>query len=235
MILIRNSPHNNGVFTFFDNKNYFIIKSSFNILGGKNLQNEFDGYTWYFNQFSNNSNPFINLTKSNNYIKIKIKFFDGITIDYSNTISKNYLYIVDLIKEYARIWPKNENQLCPIHGDFSLGNIIYTKKNSIYIIDWEHFRMDFAIWGFDILNLIYESIYFSFKKNDFLTKSDKSNFINILILLKHTYNFNANVDYAINFIQQNKSNWGELINKLPILKFNNKQLQYIRNIESQIN
>mgnify|MGYP006115301743 CR=1 FL=1 len=52
MILIRNCPHNNGIYTLKDSKSGKIIKSSYSKDGMDRLLNEYNGYKWYFNRIN---------------------------------------------------------------------------------------------------------------------------------------------------------------------------------------
>ena len=116
-------------------------------------------------------------------------------------------------------------------------NIIFSKinGNAPFLIDWEHFKEDIAPWGFDLANLLYESVYFSFSKRNNLSKRDILAYVTVKkYILKHMGldNMICNVHVLKKFIFENAFLWDGLVEKLPALKLSHiqcdyKQLRYI--------
>jgi hypothetical protein len=237
MILIGNCPHNNGVYTIIDKKKKLIIKSASTKFGIQRVINEYSGYRW-----------FLKRTNKNNLLKIKIKrnkdyyarfygcLFKGASGNLNANITENYNNFLSVIYFYKKIWPHNQKFL-PIHGDFSFGNLIFY-KNKINIIDWEHFSINKFPWGFDLLNILYESIYFSMANKKTLFKSDETNFIklySIILNLIKKYNYINTYKSFSRFIESNTVNiWGETVKKLPATKFNYEQINYISDLEKYV-
>ena len=47
--------------------------------------------------------------------------------------------------------------------DLSIDNVI-SNKDGVHIIDWEHFSLEGAPFGFDAYNLLFEQLWFSMKE-----------------------------------------------------------------------
>lgn len=162
--LISYNHHNNGIAIYrFYNSRYFYKKISFNNKSNSILRNEYLGYKWYVDKTNLDFKPFLKKTQ-NNY-KLIIPEFSGININSHNGISGNESYILKILEMYLSLWNKNNNY---IHGDFALGNFIFS-GSKIYIIDWEHFHVsDKNYFGFDFTHLIYiclKSVDFKISEN----------------------------------------------------------------------
>ena len=238
MILVRNSPHNNGIETFIDINAELVIKSSYNVEGIGRLNREYFGNQWYFKSSGKQTLKHIykHPNSSERYCRIYTKYFLGKVGDSSQPLSVNYNLIERAIKHYIEIWPTNKSILAPLHGDFSVGNLIFNKEK-VTIIDWEHFVLGAAPWGFDLVNMLYESLYFSMYKSNSLKLTDKNTFLEfrgkILELLKDVPNFNCTLTELIGFIKKNEIYWGSIITKMPVLKFTNEQKKIITFLEKK--
>jgi hypothetical protein len=130
------------------------------------------------------------------------------------------------INEYLNISEKNDFRF---HGDFSVGNVIYNKKEC-YIIDWENSVIDQQFWGVDILNIFFESIFFSFDK-DILSKRNIQSATNIykriIKIFKEKEAKLLTIYELIELYNSNSLIWGDTFSKLPVLKFNKEQLEII--------
>ena len=76
MILIRNCPHENGIYTFLASDKKQIIKSTYSTDGITRLIKENNGYKWYFEQIGYQeikNSLLINATDS--YCRSHIPFF----------------------------------------------------------------------------------------------------------------------------------------------------------------
>jgi thiamine kinase-like enzyme len=239
MILIRNSPHKNGIYTYIDNLRGYAIKSSHTITGIACLLNELNGYNWYLERINHKGTdkPAIISIGNTKYTRLYIELFEGNEGVYSDHISKNKINLELAIYHYFDIWPTADAGLFPMHGDFSLGNIFYTDK-SLKIIDWEHFKMNAAPWGFDLSNLLYEALFFSFNRNNTLAAKDVEAFTSLYRLINSKIPtqsiFNLKLQSLQDFLFNNEEYWGDRTEKLPVLKFNKAQSQVIKNLESLI-
>jgi len=237
MILVRNCPHNNGVYTLINEDSGIISKSSYSTDGIIRIRNEYAGYEWYFKQYHilNNSQLELFETKNGMYSRLQVKFFPGYAGEPYKDIGYNREYILRAVNAYKEVWPTTKGRLSPVHGDFSLGNIIFN-EDSLTIIDWEHFQLSAAPWGFDLVNLFYESIFFSFNNRNTLRDSDCQVFVVvrkiISDLLSHERSaFKCSLDEITEFISFNVDIWGDLVNKLPVVKFSKEQREFLLLLE----
>ena len=168
------------------------------------------------------------------YCKLYIKLFSGREASYYRNLNFNKCDLFKAIGAYTKIWPRQKGQLAPLHGDFSLGNLIFC-GDDVTFIDWEHFQLDAAPWGFDLANLIYESAFFSFKGKNTLSPSDRQVFIDlrraVCALLPTEEGFNCTLENLTQFISIHVHFWGGLVNKLPVMKFTTAQKEYLKRLE----
>ena len=232
MELIRNCPNDNGIVTLYCQEHRQFIKSASNI-ASQNLNNEMRGFHWYV---ENNPSKLISKkdyqikeSQDHSYVKIFIKEFEGSKYSPYSRVEKNINVIKNIISHYFDDW-KRENQKIkyPIHGDFSVGNCVILNREVIFF-DWEHFLEDGAAFGFDVVNLYYETIYFTFNKRSFLTKRQIRIFKDLKLLLCNYLNyptdFRVDLKFLECFLKQNKSHWGKSFQKLPVLKFSCSQIK----------
>jgi len=113
-------------------------------------QREHDGYKWFGVETK--------ITDEG----IMIPIFKGKTFPQYNGIDGNEEWIKKLVKFYIAKWRKDK--FC-VHGDLALCNIIFTDvKDTIHIIDWEHFhynKRDF--FGFDIVNMLFIHLQYQYR------------------------------------------------------------------------
>lgn len=236
MILARNCPHDNGIYTLIDDAEGVVIKSSYSADGIARLSREYAGYQWYLRQKGFFDSTLLRFVRHDNglYGRLCIKLFSGRTGECYKNLSYNQHDLLRAIDAYAKCWPRQEGQLAPLHGDFSLGNLII-RGEELNIIDWEHFQPDAAPWGFDLANLLYESAFFSFKGGNRLSRRDRQVFIEtrkaIFDLLDPIGGFNCTLENLTRFISANASVWGHLVNKLPVMKFSCQQKDFLLMLE----
>lgn len=236
--LILNSSHKNGIVILYDYNNKIFIKSS-SCHGYQNILNEMSGFTWYR---KNNKSNILNETdyriqKSNynKYIRLFVKEYIGSKYSPYDPIEKNIKIIKKLISHYFTIWKKSEKQdLYPIHGDFSIGNCIII-RDEVIIFDWEHFNKNAAPFGFDVVNLYYENIFFTLSKQKKVSAIQIEHFKEIKNNLKKKLNkindFEVDLLFLINFLNNNKSYWQKSFNKLPVINFVKKQIDLVYLLE----
>lgn len=132
----------------FLNNNYkSFIKFSFNSNKNFNFYNELKGYKWYFNRLKKKKliKQIPKIEKKNNNLEIQI--IKGEQFDYRKSLKfyKNKVnYVID---HYKKIWPCSK--LVPYHGDLTIENIVFKKKNLPIFIDWENYKQR-ELWGLDI-------------------------------------------------------------------------------------
>ncbi len=223
MILLRASPHCNGIFTFLDNRN--VIKSTSDRSSVKRLEAEIFGYEWYVqnlgkvNSILSSNFPQTLRNSQGIYIRIQIPFVEGIIRPYYLSIAQNFCFLDKVFDFYTNKWPKTSD-LCAVHGDFSLGNLIWSNSDDFTIIDWEHFHECFAPWGFDLINLVYESVFFSMNDGNLGDHSRK-----VLVYFKEKYERHSPVNAMkfdlktlVDFMKNNREHWGTSFHKFPVLE-----------------
>lgn len=232
MILIRNCPHSNGVYTYLSGDDSYIYKSSRTKSGINSLRKELDGNLWCRRRLGLSAKD-VRYFESNAYFRLEIPFFEGICADFSKGLFCNFNAIKTGFALYESIWQDHESIFYPIHGDYSLGNILFGRNGST-IIDWEHFTENAAPWGFDLLNLLYESTFFSFGGKLTLPSKELDAFLSLKKFLNDllTYRNSMKVTYPEfqNIVQQNLNIWGVLKNKLPALMLSKDQINYLESL-----
>ena len=179
--ILRYNSHNNDIKVTFNNKTKVFRKETNTSYGKKLIQNEISGIKWYSNRNEDIKKKFYNqkITKKKSFIEIKE--FEGKKISYLKPLTKTYLKILKVIKFYSDTWPKGKN--VPCHGDFTLDNIIFSKKK-INVIDWECFNQKGEFWGYDIAYLVLSAATFPYYKKGRLPKKDQKILIYIWKKLK---------------------------------------------------
>jgi hypothetical protein len=205
------------------------IKSSYDKNPIISLTNEHEGFKWYFSKKPSLDKSLVSKLKKridNNFAKIEIPSLPGNSVNAYNPIYVNEKYVMLAINEYLNVSEKNDFRF---HGDFSVGNVIYNKKEC-YIIDWENSVIDQQFWGVDILNIFFESIFFSFDK-DILSKRNIQSATNIykriIKIFKEKEAKLLTIYELIELYNSNSLIWGDTFSKLPVLKFNKEQLEII--------
>jgi hypothetical protein len=169
--LIREDSHGNDIKVSYISKNKIFRKVTNTPYGQMLLDRENRGFQWYANRINKGKSAFIkNFIKSQHYCSIDIKQFDGIKINYENSLILNYRYLNKFMFYYCKTWP--QKKLVPCHGDMTFDNLIF-KKNKIFIIDWEHFKKSGEQWGFDLAYLILSAASFPYYRYDFLPEKDQ--------------------------------------------------------------
>jgi thiamine kinase-like enzyme len=129
--------------------------------------------------------------------------------------------------------------LTPIHGDLSLDNIIIN-ADGVHIIDWEHYTAAAAPWGFDIMYLLFVSLYFGM----YLGKPQrhKPTGKEIRIICEHMKTINSHNHLSSDvlkaplfsireFILAHQYFWGSQFSsfqmKIPIIAFSTEQVTMI--------
>lgn len=240
--LLRNCSHGSKIYTSLveDSDKKYYLKSSSCLEGIENLNQEYEGWNWYFEKANNLiENPTEFKTQREKYVSLRISAFEGEKIKIKCGIKKNYNFFIKIIKHYKEIWKVNKNKV-PMHGDLSLENIIF-RNNGVTFIDWEHFSRDCTYWGFDVYYLLYETLWFNWQ-NIYASRNVEIFYLSKLIkILNYNLNFQNKeffkLSYLINFINNNKELWSNQLlnnlNKLPLLNFEYRDVKYVDNLVSR--
>ena len=219
----------NKTIIYYNSDKEMYIKSSYDKNPIISLTNEHEGFKWYFSKKPSLDKSLVSKLKKridNNFAKIQIPSLPGNSVNAYNPIYVNEKYVMLAINEYLNVSEKNDFRF---HGDFSVGNVIYNKKEC-YIIDWENSVIDQQFWGVDILNIFFESIFFSFDK-DILSKRNIQSATNIykriIKIFKEKEAKLLTIYELIELYNSNSLIWGDTFSKLPVLKFNKEQLEII--------
>ena len=149
--IIRFNQHYNGIILYKNHKKKVYIKRSFSKSGTKLIDNEIKGYKWYLRCIKKMN--YLNYNKNSVLPKIAVNQFYGIKAPFKDNIIKNSDFFISSLKHYKKIW--NNSKMAPAHGDFTFDNLIFNKKKkTTRIIDWENFKENREVWGFDISYLL---------------------------------------------------------------------------------
>jgi len=238
LILIRNCPHGNEVATYYleENQEKKIIKASTCQSGISRIKNEVEGWNWYQSKrYPDSETSRCNIIISNGrYIKISIQYIEGCKNEYKKGLRKNSPLIIKIIEQYCHIWQGYREGKYPMHGDLSIDNAI-VNKDGVHIIDWEHYYLGTAPFGFDAYFLLFEQLLFSMKGRKKPNKSELDVLLHGIRLIR-----TASREYHLlhdkplhsiqEFIKKNWIIWGnQKINKLPVLLYGNEQVYAIDN------
>jgi hypothetical protein len=174
--LINNDHHKNNcaLFKCFDDKDIFYKKLSFSAHGNSVIENENNGYCWYYSAIKEKNSIILIET---DFYEINIPHFQGLQFPFNYKYPGNTKTIKTLILFYIKYFSGKE--MIAIHGDFALSNIVLGLGNNIYIFDWEHFHLATSdYYGFDIIHLLFLTLY---QRVDKISSSEQ-------LFLKQCYN-----------------------------------------------
>ncbi len=241
--LLRNCSHGSEIATYLakdGSGGKMVIKTSSTPAGIKNLHKEIEGWRWYQKlRYPDTIEPLCSILQEyKSYLRLKISYINGDKPVYQTGLDGNKEAIKKIVKHYCQIWPYSSG-LAPMHGDLSLDNIIIN-SNGVNIIDWEHFTDCAAPWGYDILYLLFESLYFSMYLSKRKQQKPTGEQIQILCDCIATINTCQQLHYEMlktplkfirGFILANNHLWGEQLAlyqlKLPIIAFSSDEIAMI--------
>jgi hypothetical protein len=236
--LLRNCAHGSEIATYLamdGSGGKRIIKAATTSGGIINLHNEETGWRWYQSLRYNSNEPICRIIQQRDmYLQIQINYIDGKKPIYQNGLKGNADVIKKIVEHYCVVWPYSSGPL-PMHGDFSLDNIIVNPAG-IHIIDWEHFTIDVAPWGFDILYLLFESLYFGMRNRNRPTVEEVQIIRESIETIDEHHQLQPEIRktplrFIKGFILSNLHLWGEQIAsfqmKLPAVAFSPDQIAII--------
>jgi len=237
--LINNCAHNSEFYTYIDYLNNKIIKSAFTEKGINSILREYKGLKWYIeNSNIEIENLYNIILQKKNYIRFEMKMLNLKKNDYNQGLIKNTDLIEKTIKHYCEVWSKEiSKKNVNLHGDLSIDNILFDNEK-IFVIDWEHFAENAAPIGFDIVYLLFESLWFSMNnRKNFEINDTEKEFINLqLKFLKYKNMLSIFFDktplFSLKrFMVENMQIWSakniDELRKFPILFLNNEQIYKI--------
>ena len=240
MILVSNSPHNNKIQTFIDRSNLQVSKCTYFKSAYRDLFQEYEGYKWYFKTLGLKTQLQklkIAMVPGGKFLQLNAPLFLGTSHKYTKKISENRFLLEKVIKHYTFSWRDERVDCASFHGDLSIGNLVEA-DGCIRIIDWEHFHPNVAPWGLDLLNIVYESLFFSMNKTGNLSTKDEAAFLDMLFKLAHVFSSRGlgllTCSDLLNFVSQNPSLWSGRAAKLPVTQFNPVQIRSIRVLEDRV-
>jgi hypothetical protein len=226
--LLRNCSHGSEIALYIleDHEKKQILKTSYSLSGIDDLKREKSGWEWYQKTlFPLNIEPIFTEFKTHTqFACLTLRYCNAQKGMYYKGLDKtNQLFIQLFFNWYIQHWPKPA-ELCPMHGDLSIDNLLFEKTTPI-ILDWEHFNVSAAPWGFDALYLLFETHWFGRKS----MQSDAIFFLHSMITqLTESGKLdpqwaNAPLENTIRFIRNNLTLWGTQLevfeSKLPILTY----------------
>lgn len=234
--ITRVNQHGSNVYLYVDDLDQqfgkSFVKASSMADGVNIIKNEREGIDWY-NQNSPVYIPYRFMSSSPYYAQLRIKFFSS-DLRSSQPSYSNYRYLIRrVLTHYCSTWSSySDSELSPMHGDFSLsGNILMSRSNECIVIDWEHFRYNAAPIGFDMLNCLFELIYYEQYKREILN-DNLLHLSEMIQLLKcnnclHPSFHVSPLSTLINFMYSRKHFWQDQLYKFPVLKFEIPKIDYI--------
>jgi hypothetical protein len=243
MQLLRNCSHGSEIATYLagEGPDRKVIKTASTSSGIKFLLAEVAGWNWYQRmRYQHRTTSVCRIVRqSDKYIRIEIVFIKGNKVDVGAGLEKNAEVVKRAIEHYCAVWPGEAEHLVPFHGDLSVDNIIFN-DNGLHFIDWEHFNPSGAFWGFDVLYLIFETLWFGMRTRLVPTDNEVALVRECLGMLDSDKRFRqamvqAPLRQIRDFISANPHLWGEQLaefpGKLPVLQFSDEQ---VRMIDSEI-
>jgi len=233
--LIRNCGHGSEHATYLatdESGGRKIIKTATIPSGIKNLHNEVEGWCWYQRmRYAATQKPICRIIEERNrYFKMEIAFIDGYTLSYYKGLERNADAIRTIVRHYCDVWSRSSDP-APMHGDLSLGNIIMNSEG-VHIIDWEHYVAGSVPWGFDVIYLLCETLYFGMRFRSKPTIGEIKIIREQLNAINTHHKLQADMirnplGFLREFMVQNDHLWGEQSMKFPILAFTPDQIAMI--------
>ena len=197
---IVNTHKNDVSLIFFPSKNIYrkFNKSQKSIT---KIKSEYNGLKWYCSRAKKKLKNVVNdYFEEKNFSYIETKKINGKKYKSWQSLETNYPYLIKAFKHYLKYYPKKK--ISHIHGDLTLDNLIFQKKN-IFVIDWEYFSSKKNYRGYDIAYLILSSVCLPYIFNKSFSKKDEKLFkIMWKLLIKKKFN-NKMLYNPFKFFEQN--------------------------------
>jgi hypothetical protein len=240
--LLRNCSNGSEVATYLVVRDTVkkIVKVAATPVGVRNLRREMEGWAWYQRKrYPEEKDPVCRMAQErDSFLKVEIAFVEGEKADCRKGLEANEGMIKKTIEHYCKIWPYSPDGGSPLHGDFSLDNVIYN-SDGVHMIDWEHFHEKDAPWGFDPIYLLFETLFFGVRHRGRPSPKDVGIIVENITLLNRKQKLplqliESPLRFLVDFITDNYALWGQEIsqfrNKFPILAFTEERISSIDDI-----
>ncbi len=198
-ILVK--THKNFCKIFYFKKERIFRKIADNKLGIERVLSDYQGLTWYIKRLNKNKKKIIKkFVKNKNFSYLDTFQIDGFQAKSWDSLEKNYKKIKKVYFQYKRVFPKNK--YTSIHGDLTLDNIIF-KKKEIFIIDWEFFGSKKNFYGYDLAYLFLSSLCLPFVSKKKYSLVDEKLFISLWRMLKELNVDRQIIDDPFYFFEKN--------------------------------
>ena len=236
--LIHNCQHGSeiAVYSIIEGSRKLIRKSATTANGTADLAREAAGWAWYqARRYPDRTSPICTEFVRGAYRRIDVEWIEGKKGDFRKGLLPNSKIIQLALEQYCSIWPEAQEGNVPLHGDFSIDNLILNEEG-IHIIDWEHFHERGAPWGFDPLYLLYESLWFGTEPRKHPDKGDIQAIATYLKQLHATGRLHESFVFRPlhtlrTFINDHREVWGEQLRRFPekllVVKFSEEQVAEI--------
>jgi len=233
--LIRNCQHGSeiAVYSVLEGSRKLIRKSAGTASGIADLTREAAGWAWYqARRYPRRETPICRQVMQGGYCRIDVEWIEGEKGDYQAGLLPNQEIIQLAVEQYCSICPDAQDGLVPLHGDFSVDNLILN-EDGLHIIDWEHFQERGGPWGFDPLYLLYETLWFSTGQRRLLNSKEVAVIAESLGRLNKTGRLPevfvlCPLQTVRTFIQDHQEIWGEQLRRFPekllVVKFSDTQV-----------
>lgn len=210
-----------------------IRKSAATASGIADLTREAAGWVWYqARRYPRRKTPICRQLDQEGYCRIDLEWIEGEKGDYQAGLLPNQEIIQLAVDQYCSIFPDAQEGLVPLHGDFSVDNLIMNEEG-VHIIDWEHFQERGGSWGYDPLYLLYETLWFSTGQRRLPNRKEVAVIAHSLRRLNKTGLLPdafllCPLQTVRTFIQDHQEIWGEQLRrfpeKLPVVQFSDAQV-----------
>ncbi len=222
--LIRNCEHGSCVSTYVvhgTDSRKTIVKLSHDPVGIEDLRREFEGWKWYHLRVDSHHPIACKIVQENpGFVKLCIDYIEGTIPCYTRGLVHNRKYLDAMVSHYLTIWPYS-GDLVAMHGDYSLGNAVF-QQGQLLMIDWEHFRSSAVFWGFDVVYLLVEALFYSVRRFRRIRADELDVFIKCAQSVQDRGElpsefYSRPVGYLSDFIREKRELWGDQYLKFPFL------------------
>lgn len=175
------NTHKNNVLLIYLKKEKIYRKFSIKKNGIKKIISERNGLKWYIKKNKIKETKIIkNFHKNKQFAFLDLKKIRGEKKKSWRPLSENISCINKFFSHYKKIFKISTNHI--IHGDLTLDNILFSRKN-FFIIDWEFYSTKKFLWGYDLVYLVLSSVCIPYLENKVFSKKDERYFLELWLKL----------------------------------------------------
>ena len=154
--LVRNCQHYGSHHTFLlrgrDGNVVGVEKKTFDDTGIRDLSREAEGLKWYCRMIGRDASEMIgSFEKAGRYGRLEIKYHEGMVVSTPASPDLVRGKLRAAVEHYLEVFGRDSFRFS--HGDYFIGNIVYTGDRVAWVIDWEHFN-DALPAGYDAVNCV---------------------------------------------------------------------------------